>query len=92
MERITFTIKATVSKIGSLEEYIDLPVVKDEVAVGVIKGAIETELGYELEILIWGGTGVEFLVKEDAIEPSSVHIGFRAEGCKIEKEMDNNDL
>jgi hypothetical protein len=53
MRRGIMTIKTLVSKVGFLDEYINLPVIKDNVAIGVITYAEELEYGYELTMTLW---------------------------------------
>lgn len=62
--------KTVVSKVGKLEDYINLPVVKDSKAIGVINNATELDDGYELEMTLFK-VGIELF--NDT--PTSISIG-----------------
>lgn len=50
-----------VPKIGKLEDYINLPIVKDGRAIGVVTSAVEESYQYLLKITLWQDVGVDIL-------------------------------
>lgn len=54
-------VKATVTveKVGNAKDYINLPIIRDEKAIGVITECIDNGNGYTLTIALWQEIGLE---------------------------------
>ena len=81
MESNVYFITAVVDTKGQEDEYINLPVIQNSKAVGLVQKAEKTDSGMELTIAIWGNLNVEFIKyregDKDVITPSSIRLNGR---------------
>lgn len=70
-------LETVVEKIGKLLDYINLPIVKDDRAIGIVSFVEEVEEGYKLTLLMFNSVDIQLErnLKTNALRPSSINIG-----------------
>ncbi|AYP68337.1 hypothetical protein PQE75_gp142 [Bacillus phage vB_BcoS-136] len=58
---LSFNFKTYVAKFGKSEDYINLPLIHEGKAIGVIMKAKELEDVFELEVAVWNRIGMQFI-------------------------------
>ena len=86
MESNVYFLTTVVEGEGHEDEYVNLPVIQDNYAVGLVQEAKKVESGFELKLAMWGKIDVGFIKyiggEKDIIKPSHISFNNRVGGNK----------